>query len=179
MIVQETRLPGVYILEPDRKTDERGYFARIWDPAPLAARGLSATVAQVSVSFNRQKGTLRGLHYQAAPMEEAKIVRCIRGAVFDVAVDIRPDSPTCRRWVGAELSADNGRGLYIPEGFAHGFQTLVDDTELLYFISQDYSAQHARGVRWDDPAFGIAWPDDRRTMNERDRAYPDFGPPRS
>jgi dTDP-4-dehydrorhamnose 3,5-epimerase len=179
MIVHETRLPGVYVLEPDRKSDERGYFARIWEPALLAERGLNVKVAQVSVSFNHRKGTLRGLHYQAAPMEEAKIVRCIRGAIFDVAVDIRPGSRTCRQWVGAELTAENGRGLYIPEGFAHGFQTLVDDTEVLYFISQDYSAPHARGVRWDDPAFGIAWPDDRRTMNERDRTYPDFATGRS
>jgi len=174
MIVHETTLPGVRVLEPDRKSDERGYFARIWEPAVLAARGLNARVAQVSVSFNHRKGTLRGLHYQAAPMEEAKIVRCIRGGIFDVAVDIRPGSATCGQWVGIELSVENGRGLYIPEGFAHGFQTLVDDSEVLYFISQDYSAAHARGVRWDDPVFGIVWPDDRRTMNERDRTYPDF-----
>jgi dTDP-4-dehydrorhamnose 3,5-epimerase len=178
MIFHETALPDVYLLEPERKADDRGFFARIWEPAAFADRGLSTRVAQVSVSFNRKKGTLRGMHFQAAPMEEVKIVRCTRGAVFDVAVDLRPGSPTFTRWVGAELTAENGRALYIPEGFAHGFQTLVDDTELLYFISQDYSPDHARGVRWDDPAFRIEWPVDTRTMNERDRCYADFPVPR-
>lgn len=177
MIFNETALPDVYLVEPERREDSRGFFARIWEPAPLVQRGLSAGLAHVSVSFNRRKGTLRGLHYQAAPMAEVKIVRCTRGAVFDVAVDLRATSPTFKRWVGAELTAENGRALYIPEGFAHGFQTLCDDTELLYFISQDYSPDHARGARWDDPAFGIAWPEDTRTMNDRDRTYPDFHAP--
>jgi dTDP-4-dehydrorhamnose 3,5-epimerase len=174
MLFHQTTLPDVHILEPERKEDDRGFFARIWQPAELTDQGLSARLAHVSVSFNRKKGTLRGLHYQAAPMAEVKIVRCTRGAVFDVAVDLRPASPHFRRWVGIELTAENGRALYIPEGFAHGFQTLSDDTELLYFISEEYSPDHARGARWDDPAFGIAWPSDVRTMNERDRTYPDF-----
>ncbi|HET7218708.1 MAG TPA: dTDP-4-dehydrorhamnose 3,5-epimerase [Vicinamibacterales bacterium] len=176
MVFLETALPDLYVLEPERVEDERGFFARIWQPGDFIARGLNPKLAHVSVSFNRRKGTLRGLHYQTAPMAEAKIVRCGRGAVFDVVVDLRHDSPAFTRWVGVELSDDNGRALYIPEGCAHGFQTLRDNTELLYFISAEYSPEHARGVRWNDPVFGITWPDDVRTMNERDRSYPDFQP---
>jgi dTDP-4-dehydrorhamnose 3,5-epimerase len=180
MVFLETALPDLYVLDPERAEDERGFFARIWQPRELAGRGLNARLAHVSVSFNRRKGTLRGLHYQVAPMAEAKIVRCARGAIFDVVVDLRPDSPAFTRWAGFELSAENGRGLYIPEGCAHGFQTLRDDSEVLYFISEEFSPGHARGVRWNDPLFAIAWPDDVRTMNERDRTYPDFQPaPRS
>lgn len=174
----DTALPDLYVIAPQRVQDDRGFFARIWQPAALSGKGLNSKLAHVSVSFNRRKGTLRGLHYQSAPMEEAKIVRCGRGAVFDVVVDLRPASPTYTRWVGVELTEENGRALYIPEGCAHGFQTLRDATEVLYFISEEYSPTHARGVRWDDPAFGIAWPDDVRTMNERDRTYPDFQPER-
>lgn len=180
MVFFETALPDVYVLEPERVEDERGFFARIWQPRELAERGLNARLAHVSVSSNRRKGTLRGLHYQIAPMAEAKIVRCARGAIFDVVVDLRPESPAFTRWVGFELSQENGRGLYIPEGCAHGFQTLRDDSEVLYFISEEFSPGLARGVRWNDPLFAIAWPEDARTMNERDRTYPDFQPaPRS
>jgi dTDP-4-dehydrorhamnose 3,5-epimerase len=174
MIVKDTGLPGVYILEPRRAEDHRGSFARIWEAGELSARGLQAMLAHVSVSCNRRKGTLRGLHYQVQPMAETKIVRCTRGAVFDVAVDLRPDSATFRRWISVELTPENSQALYIPEGVAHGFQTLADDTDVMYFISQEHSPAHARGVRWDDPAFAIAWPSDVRTMNERDRTYPDF-----
>ncbi len=174
MIVKETHLPGVYILEARRSEDHRGSFARLWEPGELSARGLQAELAHVSVSSNRRKGTLRGLHYQITPMAETKIVRCTRGAAFDVAVDLRPGSPTFTRWVSVELTPENAQALYIPEGVAHGFQTLADDTDVLYFISQEHSPDHARGVRWDDPAFNIAWPADDRTMNDRDRTYPDF-----
>ena len=177
MLFQSTALPDVYVLEPERRHDDRGFFARIWEPSELAQRGLRSALAHVSVSFNRRKGTLRGLHYQAAPMQEVKIVRCTRGAIFDVALDLRPHSPTFKRWVGVELSAETGRALYIPEGFAHGFQTLCDDSEVLYFIGQEYDPDLSRGVRWDDPAFGIVWPPDTRTMNDRDRSYPDFAEP--
>jgi dTDP-4-dehydrorhamnose 3,5-epimerase len=174
MIFHPTALPDVYLLESERHEDERGFFARVWQPGELAERGLIARLAHVSVSFSRRRGTLRGLHYQAAPMSEVKIVRCTRGLIFDVAVDLRPGSPTFMQWTSAELSADNGRALYIPEGCAHGFQTLADDSEVMYLISEEYSPRHARGVRWDDPAFSIVWPPDTRTMNERDRTYPDF-----
>jgi dTDP-4-dehydrorhamnose 3,5-epimerase len=174
MVFQKTAIPDVHILELERIEDERGFFARIWEAAELSKRGLNAQLAHVSVSFNRHKGTLRGLHYQIAPMEEVKIVRCTRGAMFDVALDLRATSPTFKKWVGVELTAENRRALYIPEGLAHGFQTLSDDTEVMYFISREYSPDHSRGVRWNDPAFGIAWPSDTRTMNERDRTYPDF-----
>jgi dTDP-4-dehydrorhamnose 3,5-epimerase len=170
----DTALRDLYLIEPQRVEDDRGFFARIWQPGPLSGKGLDARLAHVSVSFNRRKGTLRGLHYQIAPMAEAKMVRCARGAIFDVVVDLRPESPTFTQWVGVDLSEENGRALYIPEGCAHGFQTLRDDTEVLYFISEEYSPSHARGVRWNDPVFGITWPDDARTINERDRTYPDF-----
>jgi dTDP-4-dehydrorhamnose 3,5-epimerase len=174
MILRQTALPDVHVLEPERIEDERGFFARIWEPAELARFGVNPELAHVSLSFNRRKGTLRGLHYQAAPLAEVKIVRCIRGAIFDVAVDLRASSPTFRRWTSVELTADNRLALCIPEGFAHGFQTLSDDTEIMYFISRPYSPEHSRGVRWDDQAFGIAWPADQRTINQRDRTYPDF-----
>jgi dTDP-4-dehydrorhamnose 3,5-epimerase len=174
MIFHDTAIAGVYVIEPERLEDERGFFARIWSPAALESKGLNPRIAHMSVSFNHRKGTLRGMHYQAEPMAEAKIVRCTQGAIHDVALDLRRASPTFLRWVAFELTASNRRMLYIPEGLAHGFQTLRDETEVLYAIGEEYSPQHARGVRWNDPAFGIAWPDDTRTMNERDRSYPDF-----
>lgn len=174
MIFHDTAVAGVYIIEPERVEDERGFFARLWCPDELRAKGLDPRLAHMSASFNRRRGTLRGMHYQAAPMAEVKIVRCTQGAIYDVALDLRRDSPTFLQSVACELSADNHRMLYIPEGLAHGFQTLRDDSEVLYAISQTYSPQHGRGVRWDDPAFGITWPDDVRTINERDRTYPDF-----
>jgi dTDP-4-dehydrorhamnose 3,5-epimerase len=175
--LRETAVTGVYLVEPERITDERGFFARTFAAAEFAARGLDARVAQCSTSFNVRRGTLRGLHYQAAPHGEAKLVRCTRGAIYDVAVDLRPDSPSYLRWVGFELSADNGRALFIADGCAHGFQTLADDSEVLYQISTPYVPEAARGVRWDDPAFRIDWPPappGGRTMAARDARYPDF-----
>jgi dTDP-4-dehydrorhamnose 3,5-epimerase len=159
-------------LEP--REDERGFFARVWCERECGERGMNLRVAQCNVSFNKKRGTLRGLHYQAAPFEEAKLVRCTRGAIYDVVVDLRPGSPSFKRHLAVVLSAENRRALYVPEGCGHGFQTLEDDTEVFYQMSAPYSADHARGVRWNDPAFGIEWPPADRIMADRDRTYPDF-----
>lgn len=174
MIIQPTALAGAYVIDLDRSSDERGFFARTWCAREAEARGLNPRVVQCSTSYNKKKGTLRGMHYQAAPHEEAKLVRCTRGATYDVIIDLRRSSPTFTRYVAMLLSEDNGRAVYIPEGFAHGFQTLEDDSEVLYQMSEFYVPSHSRGVRWDDPAFGIPWPPDDRTITERDRSYPDF-----
>jgi dTDP-4-dehydrorhamnose 3,5-epimerase len=174
MIFRETAIAGVWVVEPERHEDERGFFARTWDSSEFAARGLSGRVVQCSVSYNRRRGTLRGLHYQVAPHEEAKLVRCTLGAVFDVAVDLRPGSTTLCDWVGVDLSAENRRALYVPEGCAHGFLTLADDSEVSYQMSEFHAPEAARGVRFDDPAFGIDWPAEVAVVNERDRSYPDF-----
>ncbi len=176
MIFVETRLPGAWTVEPERLEDERGFFARTWCGREVAARGLNPTLVQCSISFNRRRGTLRGMHYQARPYAEAKLVRCTRGAVYDVIVDLRSGSSTFRQWLAVELTADNRRMLYVPEGMAHGFQTLEDETEVFYQVSEFYRPGYARGVRWDDPAFGIRWPEDERTISVRDRQYPDFMP---
>jgi dTDP-4-dehydrorhamnose 3,5-epimerase len=176
MRFEETKLAGVYLVEPERAEDERGFFARTWCTREAAARGLESTWAQSSVSFNKRKGTLRGLHYQLAPHVETKLVRCTRGSVFDVVVDLRRGSPTVCQWWGAELSAENGRQLYIPDDCAHGFLTLCDDTELSYQISAFYQPGSAAGVRWDDPAFGVVWPAPVEVINSRDANYPPFVP---
>jgi dTDP-4-dehydrorhamnose 3,5-epimerase len=171
VILQDTPLPGVRIVEPERIADERGFFARTYDAAELGP------VVQMSTSFNARAGTLRGLHFQADPHAEDKLVRCTRGAIFDVAVDLRPGSPTRLRWIGVELGEDDGRALLVPKGYAHGFQTLRDATEVLYAMSTPFVPGAARGVRWDDPAIGIDWPappGGRRTMSERDATYPDL-----
>jgi dTDP-4-dehydrorhamnose 3,5-epimerase len=175
MIFSETDIGGAFLVEVEAIEDERGMFARTFSEEEFSARGLDPRVVQCNLSFNPRTGTLRGLHYQAAPHGEAKLVRCVRGAVFDVAVDLRPDSPTYRRWAAAELSADNRLAFFIPEGCAHGFQTLVEDSEVLYQMSTPYVPGAGRGVSWDDPAFAIAWPSaprDGRVMSERDAAYP-------
>jgi dTDP-4-dehydrorhamnose 3,5-epimerase len=169
-----TVIGSAWVIEPERREDERGFFARTWDPEEFAQRGLNTELAQCSISYNRVRGTLRGLHYQAAPHAEAKLVRCTAGAIFDVVVDLRPDSPTFRGWFGVELSAENRLALYVPEDCAHGFLTLDDDSEVHYQISQSYMPEAARGVRWDDPAFAINWPGEVVVINERDRSYPDF-----
>jgi dTDP-4-dehydrorhamnose 3,5-epimerase len=172
MIFQQTAVPGVFMIEPERHCDARGHFTRTFCRAEFAARGLCADFVQTSASVNTQRGTLRGLHYQAAPAAETKLVRVVRGAAYDVAVDLRLDSPTYGRWVAAELSAENGRILYIPAGCAHGFQTLADDTELLYQIAPDYEPALSCGVRWNDPTLGIAWPIANPILSERDRTLP-------
>lgn len=175
MIFTETKLEGAFVIEPEKKEDERGFFARTWCREEFLAHGLNPRPAQCSVSYNKKKGTLRGMHYQAAPYEEAKLVRCTRGAVYDVILDLRPCSLTFKRWVAAELTAENHRMVYVPEGFAHGFQTLEDDTEVFYQISEFYHPESARGVRWDDPAFGIKWPIKELVISARDQQYSDFG----
>jgi len=175
VVFVETKLPGVYIIEVEKMEDERGFFARTFCQHEFEAHGLNPRLAQCSVSFNRRKGTLRGLHYQIAPHEEAKLVRCTMGAIYDVAVDLRRDSPTFKQWVAVELTVDNGRMFYIPAGFAHGFQTLVDNAEVYYQISEFHHPEFARGVRWNDPAFGVQWP--LRVgliLSERDRSYADY-----
>jgi dTDP-4-dehydrorhamnose 3,5-epimerase len=174
MIFTETKLQGAFIIAIERVEDERGLFARTWCQREFEAHGLCAQLVQCNIPFNRHKGTLRGMHYQAAPYAEAKLVRCTSGAVYDVIIDLRPDSPTFKRWVAVELTADNRRMLFIPEGFAHGFQTLANGSEVFYQMSQFYGPEYARGVRWDDPAFKISWPAEKRTISERDRSLPDF-----
>jgi dTDP-4-dehydrorhamnose 3,5-epimerase len=174
MIFGETRIEGARIVESERLVDERGFFARTWDADDFAEQGLTGRLAQCSISYNRARGTLRGLHYQLPPHEEAKLVRCTAGALFDVAVDLRPKSPTFKSWIGVELTALNRLALYVPEGCAHGFLTLTDDTEVLYLISAPHVPEAARGVRWDDPGLGIEWPAEVVVINERDSSYPDF-----
>ena len=174
MIFTETALPGAWIVDVERLDDSRGFFARTWCEREFAERGLNPRLAQCNVSFNKRRGTLRGLHYQAAPHREAKLIRCTRGAIHDVILDLRPDSPTFKRHVAVVLDAESRRMLYVPEGLAHGFQTLEDDTEGFYQMSAFYAPDHARGVRWNDPAFGIQWPEAERTISERDQRYSDF-----
>jgi dTDP-4-dehydrorhamnose 3,5-epimerase len=169
-----TALAGACIIDIEPVRDERGFFARSWCREEFAKHGLNPDLAQCSISFNKKRGTLRGMHYQAKPHEETKVVRCTRGAIYDVIVDLRPESPTFRKWIAVELSADNRRMLYVPPGFAHGFQSLVDDTEVFYQISTFYHPESARGARWDDPAFGIEWPAMERVISDKDRQYPDF-----
>jgi dTDP-4-dehydrorhamnose 3,5-epimerase len=170
----ETQIPGVLVVEAEPRADDRGAFARLQCPDEFAAAGHPFAPAQTSLSRNLRAGTLRGLHYQPAPHAETKLVRCVRGRIFDVAVDLRSGSPTHRRWVGVELSADNLRGLFIPEGVAHGFLTLEPDSDVLYQIAPKYEPGHEAGVRWDDPAFGVAWPEAPALISPRDATYPDY-----
>lgn len=170
-----TGIEGVVIVDIDPVADERGSFARLHCPEEFAAAGHPFAPLQTSLSRNLKAATLRGLHYEAVPHEEAKLVRATRGAIFDVAVDLRPDSPTYRRWTGTELSAENGRALLIGRGLAHGFVTLEDDTDVVYQIDRIFQPGHGRGARWNDPAFGIQWPLQPQIMSERDASYPDHG----
>lgn len=170
----ETGIAGVYLIEPERREDMRGYFARTWCADEFARHGLATEFTQCSTSFNRKSGTLRGLHFQAPPDQEIKLIRCTRGRVFDVAVDLRPHSPTRGRWISSELTAENGRMIYIPQGLAHGFQTLEDASELFYQITPAQHAHAARGVRWDDSRLAIDWPLAVAVISERDRANPTY-----
>jgi dTDP-4-dehydrorhamnose 3,5-epimerase len=174
MIFTETKLKGAFIIEPERLEDERGFFARTWCQQEFAARGLNPRLVQMSIVFSRKKGTLRGMHYQVAPREEVKIARCTHGAIYDVIIDLRPESPTFKEYVGVVLSAENRTMLYVPERCAQGYQTLEDNTEVVYQMSEFYAPEYARGVRWNDPAFGIVWPPAERIILERDQQYPDF-----
>lgn len=179
MLLTPTPLPGVLVLDLTPAADDRGFLAVGFSRETFGAHGLNPHVEQMNLSYNASRGTLRGLHYQRAPFEEAKTVRCVRGAAFDVAVDLRPDSPTYCQWFGLELDESNRRALYVPPGVAHGFQTLTENTEVLYTVSAPYTPSHSAGVRWDDVAFGIDWPPaPHRTIHPRDRTYPDFVPHR-
>jgi dTDP-4-dehydrorhamnose 3,5-epimerase len=174
MLFKPTGVAGAFVVEPERIGDERGFFARTWCQEEFQAHGLNPRLAQCNISYNHSIGTLRGMHYQIAPHEEAKLVRCTAGAIWDVAIDLRPGSPTYLAWAGAELTADNRAALYVPEGCAHGFLTLREGTEVFYQMSVPYEPSAARGVRWDDPAFGVAWPAPVRVINQRDRSYRDL-----
>ena len=175
MIFHEAPLAGVFVLEPERREDPRGFFQRTFDREAFAAHGLDPAVEQGSVSFNRLRGTVRGLHFQAAPFEETKLVRASRGSIFDVVVDVREGSPTRGQHFSLTLAADSGLQVYVPPGFAHGFQTLEDNTEVSYLISAPYSADHARGYRFDDPSLAIPWPEPVTMISDRDLTLPRFG----
>ena len=174
MIFAEVPLPGVWLVTPELREDVRGFFARTWCEREARAAGLNERWVQSSLSYTKTRGTLRGLHFQRAPYEEVKLVRCTAGAIFDVVLDLRRESPTFKRHFAVELTAENRLQIYIPRRCAHGYQTLVDGVEVLYQMSEVYSPEHSEGVRWDDPAFGISWPATNPIMNERDRRYPDF-----
>lgn len=174
MIFTETPIPGAYVIKAEPRIDERGFFARTWCREEFEARGLEPHLAQCSISHNHRIGTLRGMHFQREPHEEAKLVRCTAGAIFDVLLDLRPGSPTRLRWFATELTAVNRISLYVPKGVAHGFQTLLDDTEVFYQISELHCPDFASGVRWDDSAFGIRWPLPDPILSPRDRSYPDY-----
>jgi dTDP-4-dehydrorhamnose 3,5-epimerase len=176
MIFTETPLKGAYLIDLERRGDERGFFARAFCEREFAAHGLSNRIVQANNSLSARKGTLRGMHYQLAPKAETKIVRCIRGALHDIILDLRPDSPTFGRTFGVELTAENRRMLYVPKGFAHGFITLVDDTEAFYLVDEFYAPEYERGVRWDDPRFAIPWPTRPTVISDKDRNYRDFDP---
>lgn len=169
-----TPLKGAYLVEPELLTDERGFFARTWCRREFREHGLNPDLVQCNLSFNKKKGTLRGMHHQAAPHEEAKLVRCTAGAIYDVIIDLRPASATFKAWYSVRLSADNRKMIFIPAGFSHGFMTLADDTEVFYQMSAYYAPQCARGIRWNDPAFDVSWPDAPAVISEKDNSYPDF-----
>jgi dTDP-4-dehydrorhamnose 3,5-epimerase len=172
----ETPLAGAYIIDLEKHGDERGYFARSWCQREFREHGLDDRLVQCNLSFNIRRGTLRGMHFQAHPYSEAKVVRCVRGSLYDVMIDLRPDSATFLDWAGFELTPENGTSLYIPRGFAHGFQTLEDNTEILYQMTEFYAPEYARGVRWNDPLFNIVWPGAVLTIAARDNGYPDADP---
>ena len=168
----KTAINGVYVIKPDLLKDERGFFARMWCRDEFIAEGLNPQLVQCNISFNKEKGTIRGMHYQVDPFPEVKVVRCTMGSIFDVALDLRPDSPTCYEWASFHLSSSNHRLIYIPEGVLHGFQTLENNTEVFYQMSQQYHPESARGVRWDDPEIGITWPIPVSCISKKDLSYP-------
>ena len=176
MQLRETIISGAFLIEPERREDERGFFARTWCRREFEEHGLDVQLVQCSISYNRTAGTLRGMHFQREPHAEAKLVRCTAGAIHDVILDLRPSSPTYLSWISVELTAANRLALYVPTGLAHGFQTLVDDAEVFYQISEFYHPESADGVRWDDPAFRIRWPLPHPILSSKDKQYPDYRP---
>jgi dTDP-4-dehydrorhamnose 3,5-epimerase len=175
--VTATPIAGAHLIDPEPRADERGYFARLWSQTEFADKGLAEDFVQCNAAFNVGRATLRGLHYQVAPHQEVKLVRCVHGAIFDVLVDLRPDSPTYLRWFGKELTARNGTMLYVPHGCAHGYVTLEDRCEIFYLVSHPYHPEAERGARWNDPAFGIQWPiADGLIISAKDRGWPDYQP---
>ncbi len=174
MIFTETELKGAYIIDIEKREDPRGFFARAWCQKEFESQNLISRLAQANISFNKKRGTLRGMHYQVAPYEETKLVRCTRGAICDVIIDLRPDSPTYKQWIGVELTENNYKMLYVPENFGHGFLTLEDNAEVAYQVSQFYSPAAERGARYNDPAFGIKWPIDIQVISDKDKSWPDY-----
>ena len=174
MIFVETEQKGAYIIEPERLEDERGFFARSWCKREFEAHGLNPNLAQCNISFNKTKGTLRGMHYQVAPYQETRLVRCTSGAIYDVLIDLRPNSQTFKKWFSVTLSAENRKMIYVPENFAHGFLTLEDNTEVFYQMSEFYAPECAGGVKWNDPAFNIQWPEEIKVISKKDKNYPNF-----
>ena len=174
MIFTETKLNDAYVIELDKKGDERGFFSRTFDSQIFKEHGLNPNVRQCNVSYSKTKGTLRGLHFQLPPFQEAKFLRCVRGKIYDVIVDLRKNSSTYKQWFGIELSAENYNMLYAPEGFAASFQTLTNDVELIYQVSQEYNPKYERGLRWNDPEFNIKWPLEPTVMSEKDKSWPLF-----
>ena len=174
MTFEEIELKGAFVVGLKKIEDNRGFFARAWCQKEFADAGLNPNLVQINLAVSQKAGTLRGMHFQEAPHAEAKLIRCTRGRIFDVMIDLRPESPTHRKWFGLELSAENHRMLYIPEGFAHGYLTLTDDAEMLYQTSQFFASTSARGVRYDDPAFAIAWPRPVSVISDADRNWPDY-----
>lgn len=174
MIFKKTPLKDSYLIELEIKKDYRGFFARSWDSEVFKKEGLNSKLAQCNISFSKKKGTLRGMHYQIAPYEESKLIRCTSGLIYDVIIDLRKNSNTYRKWAGFELSAKDYRMLYVPEGFAHGFQSLEDNTEIFYQVSQYYNPDYERGIRWNDPSFNIVWPLDEITISDKDKSWKDF-----
>jgi dTDP-4-dehydrorhamnose 3,5-epimerase len=174
MIFKESKLKGAFVIDLEKHQDERGFFARTFCRKELETHGLISDVAQANMSLSKARSTLRGMHYQKAPHEETKLVRCTRGALYDVIIDLRPESPTYKQWIGVELSADNYRMLFVPKNFAHGFITLAEDTEVTYMVSQYYAPGAELGIRWNDPQFAIQWPIDLAVISEKDASWPDF-----
>jgi len=174
MIFTETKLNGAYVIEIQKLEDIRGFFARVWCKNEFETHGLISHLTQTNISFSKKEGTLRGMHYQVEPNQESKLIRCTKGAIYDVIIDLRPNSPTYKKWLGVELTAENYNMLYVPEDFAHGFQTLEDDTEVVYQVSQFYSPQSERGVRYNDPAFGIRWPIEVQVVTDKDKNWADY-----
>ena len=174
MKFQETKLAGSYIIEPEKLSDDRGFFARVWDQKIFGEIGLNPNIFQCNVSLTKKKGSIRGMHYQIHPYEETKLVRCTQGSIFDVIIDLRPDSKTYQQWEGFELSSENHKMLFVPEGFAHGFQTLVDNVEIFYQVSEFYTPNAEQGIRWNDDEFNIVWPLTPTVLSEKDSSWPNY-----